>query len=254
VETVLKRDRIIVFIALAGIATLAWTYMIHEARGMSVGACCKMVAPDTNPWDTAPLTPLFFMWTEMMVAMMIPSAAPMILTFATVQRKRREQRRPFVPTGIFLSGYLLAWTIFSALAAIAQWILHAKALLSPMMIGNNQIFGGALLVAAGIFQFTPLKNACLTQCRSPLNFLLTDWREGKFGAFVMGLKHGAYCTGCCWILMLLLFVAGVMNLFWIAAIAIFVLAEKITPKSFRLGKIAGALLIAWGAWMLATAS
>ena len=246
-DVVLKRDRWIVLAALALLTALAWGVMTREARGMSpgAGACCCMMAPDTNPWDAGALPPLFFMWAEMMVAMMIPSAAPMILTFAMVQRKRREQERPYVPTGLFLAGYLLAWTIFSAFAAAAQWILHAKALLTPMMASNNSIFGGAILAAAGIFQFTPLKNACLVRCRSPLHFLLTDWREGKPGALVMGLKHGAYCTGCCWILMLLLFLGGVMNLFWIAAISIFVLLEKILPKSLLIGKFAGAILIFW---------
>ncbi len=248
-EAILKKDRWIVLAALAALTALAWTWMAREARGMSPGACCCMVAPDTNPWAPATLPPLFFMWAEMMVAMMIPSAAPMILTFAMVQRKRREQERPFVPTGIFVSGYLSAWTIFSVLAAVAQWILHAKALLTPMMVSNNSIFGGAILVAAGIFQFTRLKNACLTQCRSPLGFFMTDWREGKTGAFAMGLKHGAYCTSCCWILMLLLFVAGVMNIFWIAAISIFVLLEKILPKGLLFGKFAGVILIIWGLLM-----
>ena len=224
--------------------------MTHDAYGMSLPACCRIVAPDTNPWDAATLPPLFFMWAGMMVAMMVPSASPMLLTFAMVQRKRREQERPFVPTGIFLAGYLVAWTIFSACAAVAQWILHAKALLTPMMMSNSSILGGVILVAAGVFQFTPLKNACLTHCRSPLSYLLTDWREEKFGAFVMGLKHGAYCTGCCWILMLLLFLGGVMNLFWIAAISIFVLLEKILPKGLLFGKIAGVILIIWAVRML----
>lgn len=249
-DAIFKRDRLIVLAALFGIAAVAWGYMVHEARTMN---CCSMVAPDNNPWSTSILPPLFFMWAEMMVAMMIPSAAPMILTFAAVQRKRREQERPFVPTGIFLCGYLLAWTIFSAVATVVQWILHAKALLSPMMVGNNQILGGVLLLSAGIFQFTTLKNACLTHCRSPLSFLMTDWREGKSGALWMGLKHGTYCTGCCWILMMLLFVAGVMNLFWIAVISIFVLLEKILPRGLLFGKIAGVVLIAWGYWMLASA-
>jgi predicted metal-binding membrane protein len=182
--------------------------------------------------------------------MMIPSAAPMVLTFALVQRKRREQERPFVPTSIFLLGYLLVWTIFSALAAMAQWILHGKSLLSPMMTSNSSLLGGTLLIAAGTFQWTPLKNACLTHCRSPLSFLLTDWREGKFGALAMGLKHGAYCTGCCWFLMTLLFVAGVMNIGWIALIAAFVLLEKVVPRGLFIGKIAGILLVTWGVWML----
>jgi predicted metal-binding membrane protein len=255
-EAIFKRDRLVVMVALVAMTVLAWGYMVHEARVMvHTGVCCcagmKMSGPDTNPWLAATLLPLFLMWTEMMVAMMIPSAAPMILTFALVNRKRREQQRPFVPTGIFLLGYLVVWTGFSALAALAQWILHAKALLSPMMVSTSPLLGGALLVTAGIFQWTPLKNACLTHCRSPLGFLMTDWREGRWGAFKMGLKHGAYCTGCCWMLMGLLFVAGVMNIWWIAILTVFVLVEKIVPKGLWAGKVVGTLLVAWGIWLLA---
>ena len=229
--------------------------MVREARVMNITGVChcaglKMSGPDMQAWSAGQLIPLFLMWAEMMVAMMIPSAAPMILTFAAVNRKRREQERPFVPTGIFLSGYLVAWTAFSALAAVAQWALHATALLSPMMVSTSPVLGGVLLIAAGVFQWTPLKNSCLTHCRSPLSFLMTDWREGKAGAFAMGLKHGAYCTGCCWFLMALLFVAGVMNMWWVAVISILVLAEKVMPKGLWLGKIAGIFLAAWGVWML----
>jgi len=255
-ESVLKRDRLLVVAGLAGITLLAWGYLVYEARAMyDTGVCScagmKMSGPDTDPWSTATLLPLFLMWAEMMVAMMIPSAAPMILTFAMVNRKRREQERPFVPTGIFLLGYLVVWTGFSALAALAQWILHARALLSPMMVSTSSLFGGAVLVTAGDFQWTPLKNACLAHCRSPLSFLMADWREGARGAFVMGLKHGAFCTGCCWFLMALLFVAGVMNVWWIAVLAVVVLGEKVAPRGLLVGKIAGALLAAWGAWMMA---
>src|SRR5204863_4370778 len=140
--TILKRDRLIVLAGLLGISALAWGYMVREARTMDLtGMCCcagmKMSGPDTQPWSTGTLPPLFLMWSEMMVAMMVPSAAPMILTFAAVNRKRREQERPFVPTGIFLLGYLVVWVAFSALAALAQWALHAKALLSPMMTGTS---------------------------------------------------------------------------------------------------------------------
>jgi predicted metal-binding membrane protein len=201
-------------------------------------------------WSPVQIIPLFLMWTEMMVAMMIPSAAPMILMFASVNRKRRADERPFVPTGIFLLGYLAAWTGFSALAAVTQWALHSRALLSPMMASTSPILGGTLLCAAGVFQWTPLKNACLTHCRSPLSFLMTDWREGKSGAFAMGLKHGAYCTGCCWFLMALLFVAGVMNMWWVAIISVLVLLEKAAPKGLWLGRIAGAFLVVWGAWVM----
>ena len=255
IETLLRRDRLIVMAALTGITLLAWGYMVLEARAMyDTGVCScagmKMSGPDTSAWDTGTLLPLFLMWAEMMVAMMIPSAAPMILTFALVQRKRREQERPFVPTGMFLLGYLIVWTVFSAIAAVGQWFLHAKALLSPMMVGTSPWLGGALLIAAGVFQWTPLKHACLNHCRSPLSFLMTDWREGTAGALVMGLKHGAYCTGCCWFLMALLFVAGVMNIWWVGIITLFVLLEKVVPRGLLVGKIAGGVLVTWGAWLL----
>lgn len=254
-ETILKRDRLVVIAALAAISLLAWGYMVYEARAMySTGVChcagMKMSGPDTTPWSVGILFPLFLMWAEMMVAMMIPSAAPMILTFAMVQRKRREQERPFVPTGMFLLGYLIVWTGFSAVAALAQWVLHAKALLSPLMVSTSPILGGALLIVAGLFQWTPLKHACLKHCRSPLSFLMTDWREGGSGALLMGLKHGAYCTGCCWFLMALLFVAGVMNMWWIAILTVFVLLEKAVPNGLLAGKVAGVLLAAWGVWMM----
>jgi predicted metal-binding membrane protein len=135
-------------------------------------------------------------------------------------------------------------------AAVAQWYLHGKALLSPLMVSTSPRLAGGLLVAAGIFQWTPLKNACLAHCRTPLSFLMTDWREGSRGALAMGLKHGAYCTGCCWILMMLLFVAGVMNIFWIAIISVLVLAEKAAPNGFAVGKIIGGALILWGLWQI----
>lgn len=257
-ESVLKRDRLVVGVALAGITALAWGYMAYEARAMSLTGVCqcagmKMSGPDTQPWQVSTLIPLFLMWAEMMVAMMTPSAAPMILTFASVNRKRRDQERPFVPTGVFLLGYLAIWTAFSGGAAVAQWILHSASLLSPMMVGTSPVVGGMLLIATGMFQWSPLKTACLQHCRSPLNFLMTGWREGHGGAFIMGLKHGAYCTGCCWLLMALLFVAGVMNLWWIAAISILVLLEKVLPKGMGLGRISGIVLALWGGWLIVQA-
>jgi predicted metal-binding membrane protein len=250
-EILLKRDRYIVLAGLGGLTLLAWVYMLGEARGMALTGHCscagmRMSGPDTKAWSASTLLPLFLMWSEMMVAMMLPSAAPMILTFAAVNRKRRERQQPFVPTGIFLLGYLAVWTAFSALAAGAQWGLHSLALLSPRMVSTCPLFGGALLLAAGAFQWTPLKKACLVHCRSPLNLLLTDWREGTFGAFRMGVTQGLYCTGCCWLLMLVLFAVGVMNMWWVALIAALVLVEKILPKGFLFGKLAGLALAAWG--------
>ena len=256
-EAILKRDRWIILAVLAATILPAWGYMVHEARGMNLtGMCCcagmKMSGPDTDPWSPATLAPLFLMWTEMMVAMMLPSATPMILMFAKVQRNRREQERPFVATGIFLLGYLVIWTAFSAVAAALQWVLHGQALLSPMMLSTTPWLGAALLIAAGIFQWTPLKNSCLTNCASPLSFLMTSWREGKWGAFAMGLKHGLQCAGCCWSLMLLLFVAGVMNVWWIAILTVLVLVEKVARRGLWIGKLAGVLFVAWGVWMIAS--
>lgn len=254
-EQVLKRDRLVTFAALVCLALPAWGWMIHEARAMyQTGVCScagmKMSGPDLRPWSAATLIPLFLMWAVMMVAMMTPSAAPMVLTFAMVQRKRREREQPFVPTAIFLLGYLAVWTGFSAVAAVVQWILHARALLSPLMVSTSPGLGAALLIVAGAFQWTPFKHACLTHCRSPLGFLMTDWREGRYGAFRMGLKHGAHCAGCCWFLMALLFVAGVMNLWWIAALTALVLVEKLMPRGPVAGKITGLALIGWGLWMV----
>jgi predicted metal-binding membrane protein len=225
--------------------------MAMEAHAMYATGVCQcagmaMSGPDMTSWSPAELAALFLMWTEMMVAMMLPSAAPMLLTFAMVNRKRREQEQPFVRTTFFLSGYLAIWTLFSAIAAAAQWLLHAKALLSPMMVSTSPALGGGILIAAGVFQWTPLKNACLKHCRTPLSFIMTNWREGRSGAFVMGLEHGAFCTGCCWFLMALLFVAGVMNILWIAVITLFVLLEKALPGGTILARVAGALLLGLG--------
>jgi predicted metal-binding membrane protein len=209
-----------------------------------------MCGATTPAWSTVTILPLFLMWAEMMVAMMIPSAAPMILTFAMVNRKRRAQDRPFVSTGLFVSGYLVVWFLFSLVAALAQWTLHGVALLSPMMHSQSRWLAGILLLTAGAFQWTPWKRTCLTQCRSPFTFLLSDWREGRRGAFCMGLKHGAYCTGCCWLLMTLLFVAGVMNLLWIAILTTLVLIEKASPPSWQIGRVVGVLCVIWSGWLL----
>lgn len=227
----IHRERWIIGAALAGIAVVAWAYMIHEARGMSLSGVCKclglpMGGTALTDWSAGSLLPLFLMWAGMMVAMMLPSAAPMILTFAAVSRNRRRQERPYVPVAIFVAGYVAIWVAFSVLAAIAQWILHREALLSPAMASSSAWLGGILLLAAGVFQFTPLKHACLAQCRAPFDFIMTRWREGARGAFRMGVEHGLFCAGCCWALMGLLFVTGVMNIVWIAAITLLVGLEN----------------------------
>jgi predicted metal-binding membrane protein len=251
--SVLRRDRAIVAAGLAGIVVLAWLYLIRLADDMAEmagHAAMGMAMPQMQAWDLVDLVFLFLMWAVMMLAMMVPSAAPMILMFTTVNRRRAEQQQAAVRTGIFLLGYLIVWTAYSALAASAQWGLHAATLLSPMMAVTSRYLGGALFIAAGIFQWTPLKEACLTTCRSPLGFIMSEWREGVGGALVMGLRHGAYCVGCCWALMALLFVAGVMNLVWVAAIAAFVLIEKVVPGGRQVSRLAGALFVVAGVLLL----
>jgi predicted metal-binding membrane protein len=238
---------------LVALVVAAWLYLVHLARGMAemeMHAAMGMAMPQMRPWSGVELAFLFAMWAVMMVAMMTPSASPMILTFNEMNRRRAPDQGPVVRTGLFAAGYLVAWIAYSAAAAAAQWALHGLALLSPAMVSTSPYLGGGLLVAAGIFQWTPLKRACLSQCRSPLGFILSEWREGPRGALVMGIRHGVYCVGCCWVLMALLFVAGVMNLVWVAAIATFVLIEKVVPAGERVGQVAGVILALIGIAMM----
>ena len=253
-EAVLRRDRAVVLAGVVGVAALAWAYMVYLAWNMKgTGMGSGMAMPQMQTWGVVDFVLMFIMWAVMMVAMMVPmmvpTAAPMILTFATINRKRREQQRPFVPTAVFLSGYVAVWSAFAALATVAQWGLHSATLLSPMMVSTSAILGGTLLLAAGIFQLSRLKYLCLTHCRTPMAFLMTEWREGADGVLVMGLRHGVFCLGCCWVLMGLLFVLGVMNLLWIAALAGFVLLEKVAPAGHRVSRVTGLLLMGWGAWI-----
>ncbi len=251
-------------------AALAWLYLLESERTMSSMRLSGMDMPGmdmssmpgmtmtmtaTQPWSAASVFLLFLMWAVMMVAMMLPSASPMVFAFLGLNERRQAVPGPaagrtLVPVGIFVLGYLAIWTAYSALAALAQWQLHRLALLSPAMAATSPYLSGGLLIAAGLFQWTPLKRACLKGCRSPLTFLMTGWREGKGGAFLMGLRHGSYCVGCCWVLMALLFVAGVMNLLWVALIALFVTAEKLAPRGALIGTIAGMVMIVSGIALL----
>ena len=252
-ETVLQRDRAVVTAGLVGVAALAWVYLLYLARGMAgMDMSVDVAMPRMQTWGVVDLALLFVMWAVMMVAMMVPSASPLILMMAAANRKRRERDDPLIQTGLFLAGYLLVWTAFSGVATVAQWGLHMTALLSPGMVSASPVLGGLLLLTAGTFQFTSLKQACLTHCRSPLGIVMGHWREGRGGALRMGLEHGLYCVGCCWVLMALLFVAGVMNLLWVAVISLFVLAEKVLPRGELVGRLGGAALLGAGAVVLAS--
>ncbi len=246
-EGVLKRDRTLVLAALAGATALAWVYLVISAVGMDE---MPMVMPQVKPWTALDFGLMFLMWVVMMVGMMVPSAAPMILLYAMVSRKQQERGRTFAPTGAFVSGYIVVWTAFSLGATALQWILEQVALLSPMMVSTSPLFGGVLLIGAGIYQWTPLKHACLKRCRSPFDFLMRGWRKGAGGAFVMGVEHGAFCVGCCWVLMGLLFFGGVMNLLCVAAITIFVLIEKMAPLGAMTGRVTGIFLVLVGLYVI----
>lgn len=264
-EAVLQRDRLVVIGALVVVIALSWAYVLAGAgMGMSAfemtavpalsGAMTDMAEAAMTPmaWTPGYALLMFVMWWVMMVAMMLPSAAPMILMFASITRRQRATGAPYAPTGVFAAGYLLAWGAFSLVATGLQWGLERAALLSPMMASTSTVLGAGLLIAAGVYQLTPLKHACLRHCRSPIDFILHRWRTGGLGALIMGLEHGAFCTICCWFLMALLFVGGVMNLYWIAGLAIFVLLEKTIPTGHWLGTITGVGLITWGmliSWM-----
>lgn len=241
-----------VHLGLVAVAGAGWLYLVYMAWGMAnmdVPAA-QLFMPAMMHWGAMDLVLVFVMWAIMMAAMMLPSATPMVRTFA---RSAHGQPGHSVPslTSAFVGGYLAVWTLFSAVITLAQWGLLELRLVTPMMESASSWLSGGLLLAAGVFQFTELKNSCLNKCRTPMGFLMTEWRPGARGAFVMGLRHGVYCTGCCAMLMLLLFVLGVMNLAWIIILALIVLAEKLLPvENVWPSRVLGAGLIAWGGYVL----
>ncbi len=246
----LQTDHEVVFASLFAIAGLAWLYTVHLSNNMPGVGSMKMgqgmAGPVSESWAANDVVAMFFMWAVMMVAMMVPTAAPMILTFASMNHRNSTNNENSGRTAIFIAGYIVVWSGFALGATLIQWGLHEATLLSPMMGTSNAILGGAILVGAGAYQLSPLKLTCLNKCRTPLGFLMNEWREGPKGILSMGLIHGAYCIGCCWMLMALLFVLGVMNLLWIAALSAFVLLEKVIPGGRWLSRASGILLIAWG--------
>lgn len=233
---------------LGSITLLAWAYLFYQAWAMEHMDVVDMAMPGMQDWGIRDLSLVFTMWIIMMVGMMAPSATPMVLLFARIQ-KQRHGGRSMPASGLFLLGYLLVWTGFSLVVTLIEWALHHALLISPMMVATSPQLGGAVLIAAGIYQWTPAKQACLAHCRSPIGFLLNEWQDGQRGALFMGVRHGLYCTGCCWLLMLVLFVVGVMNLLWISLLTAYVLLEKFLPQGPWGSKIAGVALIGWGVWM-----
>jgi predicted metal-binding membrane protein len=250
-EKVLRHDRLIVAIGLAAAVALAWAYL---AAGAGIDMSMAGMEMEPMPWSAFDVALVFAMWWVMMIAMMVPSATPMVLLFTAIKRKQQASVSPATEAWVFLGGYLLIWAGFSVVATFAQWGLERAALLSMGTASTDARFGGIILLAAGLYQFAPIKNACLRFCQSPMLFLSQHWRPGAVGVLTMGLRHGAYCLGCCWFLMLLLFVAGVMNLVWVAGIALYVACEKLLALEQRLSYAAGAVLIVAGTIVLARAT
>ena len=247
-ESILRRDRAVIAAALAALALLCWAYLARLAA--APGHSMADMAPAIRHWSAADFLAMLSMWWVMMVGMMIPAAAPMLLIYARVARQAVGRGTPFAPVAWFALGYFLAWLGFALAATALQWGLESALLLAPMSARVAPGLGGALLIAAGLYQWTPLKDACLAHCQSPMRFIQRHGFRGERGAAVrLGLRHGAYCIGCCWALMILLFVGGVMNLLWIAAIAALVLAEKLVAARL-IQRISGVALIAAGVILL----
>jgi predicted metal-binding membrane protein len=250
--TVPRGDRLVLLAGLAAVLGLAWLWLLLGA-GMDMTAIemTRMAGMDgwlMQPavWSAGYATLMFAMWWVMMVAMMLPSAAPTLLLFLRINRNDKGGKAPVAATSLFAAGYLIAWGGFSILAVALQWALESVRLLSPMLATSPTWLGAGILIAAGLWQLTPLKTVCLRHCRSPLGFLLGNWRAGPWGALNMGLALGAYCLGCCWFLMALLFFGGVMNLYWIVGLAGYVMVEKMIPLGHWLQYLAGIALILWG--------
>jgi predicted metal-binding membrane protein len=246
---VLPKERIVVLSILGVIVLLSWVYLFEMARAMDAGHCASMAG---EPWSIGYFTAMLAMWIIMMVGMMVPSAIPTILIYASIVRKATREGSSLAATEVFAAGYVVIWTLFALVATIAQWALDRMALLSPMMMSNSNILGGVLLLAAGAYELTPFKAACLRHCRSPIQFLASRWKPGGLGAFQMGIEHGSFCLGCCWVLMALLFFGGVMNLWWIGGLTLFVLLEKVFPFGALAGRMIGAIVAVCGLLVLAS--
>jgi predicted metal-binding membrane protein len=244
--TAIFRDRAIILASLVAVAGLSWAYLFGLSQDMASMDDMPGMAMSSTP---APFSLTVTMWAVMMVGMMLPSAMPMILLFTTVQRKQGKQ--PILTTSTFAAGYLLIWGGFAVAAAALQIELEELALLSPSLTFVSARLAGLAFLLAAAYEFSPLKNRCLTQCSSPIGFITSHWQPGVAGAFRMGVWHGTFCVGCCWALMLLLFTAGVMNLLWVAVLAVLVLVQKVLPYPRVATAMAGTAMAVVGVVLLA---
>jgi len=262
---VLRRDRIVVILGLTFLTALAWGYLLWLSADMGMGGMdmtgfrmipsgMGLMIPAHMPWQALEFAFVFAMWTVMMVGMMTPSVVPMILMYARVGRHSGPQSTPFAATVWFAAGYFVVWIAFALLATLVHWAFERTALLDFAMAGTSNVVGGLLFIAAGSYQWTRAKDLCLTQCQKPFAFLMHHggFRHAAPGSLMLGLRHGAYCVGCCWALMTLLLVGGAMNLLWIVLLALLIVLEKVTPFGRAIAHLVGIILVAAGGWLLAT--
>ena len=243
----LSNDRLIILTAIAFVSAIAWMHMAE----MYFKSASAISGHSMQHWNVSTFSSYFTMWIVMMIAMMLPTAGPMILTFSTISRGQRQKKQPYVNTSIFILGYIIVTIGYSIPATILQWWLHSHAMLTYLGASSSYILSGILLSIAGLYQWSNLKHVCLRFCRNPFNFLMGNWRMGRAGALYMGLKHGLLCTGCCWALMALMFVGGVMNLIWMVVITAIILIEKVIPRGDLFAKIAGVVMILCGVFFIA---
>lgn len=261
---VLRRDRIFVVLAVALLTALAWSYLLWlsahmDMDGMDMSGFRAIpsgmgdIAPAHTPWPAREFAFVFTMWTVMVVGMMTPSTAPMLLMYARVGRQTETKGRPLAATVWFTIGYFLVWVAFALFATLVQWMLERSGLLDFTMASTSNVLGAIIFVAAGLYQWTRLNDLCIAQCQMPFEFLMRHggYRRDVPGCLMLGLRHGAYCVGCCWTLMALLLVGGVMNVLWIVLLALFALLERVTSMGRVIARLAGIVLVAAGAWLFA---
>ena len=253
IEVLIQRDRLWIALGLVAAILLAWVYLLREAGAMNteaqLHAAMGVAGMNMRVWDASDWMALFVMWAVMMAGMMLPSAAPVIVLVLGAYRLRSDARARMAAVA-FIGGYLAVWTSFSAAAALGQLTLHRAALLNDDMRLHSALVSGVLLLMAGVYEWLPVKNRCLVQCQAPLAFLTQHWRTGVRGGFSMGMCHGAFCVGCCWLLMTLLFVLGVMNVLWIAVLAAVVMIEKLSRHGRTAARMFGLATASWGIYLL----
>jgi predicted metal-binding membrane protein len=239
------RDRLLALSFVGAIIGLSWLYLLRMGGAVPQGQAGMggMIMPATMPSLPEQIAAAVIMWSIMMTAMMLPTALPATTLFDGLTQRRAPRLLPLWTTGFFVAGYLAVWVGYSVAAAAGQVALSRAALLTPMLQSSSRVLSVAILLAAGVFQFTALKEKCVTQCRAPLAFFLAEWRDGKAGALMLGLKHGGYCVGCCWALMAMMFVLGAMNLLWMAALTLLMLVEKVAPAPWRVSQATGVVLL-----------